>query len=112
MKVWFEENKLDYNIENFDFSLHINRAKKLGLYEITDPELTAANLKPNQQQRPGFPKLKGANKSHGSKSSSSKNALNAQSPATPDIPVLEPEVEEETSKCYVYYYYYNYLLLH
>lgn len=43
IKVYLEETKQEVNIDLFDFGLHLNRARKLGLYEVTDPEILAAN---------------------------------------------------------------------
>lgn len=41
--MYLGESKEDYQLEQFDFGLHLNRAKKLGLYEITDPEALPAS---------------------------------------------------------------------
>lgn len=92
LKLWMEDNKIDCNIEKFDFSLHIGRAKKLGLYEVTDPSILAAVMKPTPLPKPAGHK-KGSKKDH-SKASTPKAPVVAP-PVTSDVALSEPEVEEE-----------------
>lgn len=89
-----EDSKLDYNLEKFDFSLHVSRAKKLGLYEVTDPNIFAAVTKPTPLPKPTGHKKGGSKRDH-SKANTPKTPIVVAPPVTSEVGQPEPEVEEE-----------------
>ncbi|GLV39021.1 MBD-R2 [Carabus blaptoides fortunei] len=102
VKQWLEENKLDYHIDRFDFCLHLNRARKLGLYEVTNTEpLVPTILKSVSTKAASGTKSKGVAKTHkvlASKSSSS-ISVDAMDEDTDNAGGLKIIMENNSYKC-------------
>lgn len=81
-----------YHIDQFDFGLHLNRARKLGLYEVTDNETVAATSSKSLPKNEAIKKSKDGNKRM-RVSTPKHSAVNL--PTTPEIADLEEEYEEE-----------------
>lgn len=87
-----EESKLDFNIDQFDFGLHLNRARKLGLYEVTDREALAATTPKYVSRHEAVRKSKEFAKR--TKMTTPKQSASGM-PATPELAVSEEEIDEE-----------------
>lgn len=95
--MYLEESKISevqqYQLDQFDFGLHLNRARKLGLYEVTDPEALAAAT-PKPVPRHETKKSKDSNKRL-RLSTPKHNAPPINLPTTPETQEVEEEVEED-----------------